>query len=75
LENNDNPQVRPEVFRMMGGEIVTSNSRLTKTFWLVLHQDFDVALQEEIFQQFEQRYRQIDHHDVGGIRMYRFEAN
>jgi mannosyltransferase len=72
LENNDNPQVRPEVIQMMGGEIVDSNSPLTETFWLVLHQDFAIEMQEEIFQEFEQRYTRLDYYDVGGIRMYRY---
>jgi 4-amino-4-deoxy-L-arabinose transferase-like glycosyltransferase len=74
LENNDNPQVRPEVFRMMGGEIVDSTSELTETFWLVLHQDFAIEMQEAIFQRFEQRYTQLGYHNVGGIRMYRYQV-
>ncbi len=72
LENNDNPQIHPEVFRIMGGEIITTTNSLTKTFWLVLHQDFDAEMQEEVFHRFNERYTRLADYNVGGIRMYHY---
>lgn len=72
LEDNDNPQVRPEVFGMMGGEIVAADDPLTGTFWLVLHQDFNVEMQEDLFRRFDERYTRLAGYYIGGIRMYRY---
>jgi len=75
LKDNDNPQVRPEVFRMMGGEIIAADDPLTETFWLVLHQDFNVEMQEDLFHRFDERYTRLAGYNVGGIRMYRYGAS
>jgi len=74
LEDNDNPQVRPDVFRMIGGDIITFADPLSDTFWLVLHQDFDVEKQEAIFQRFDQHYTRLADYTVGGIRMYQYRS-
>jgi hypothetical protein len=75
LEDNDNPQIRPEVFRMMGGEIIAADDPLTETFWLVLHQDFDVEMQEDLFRRFDKRYTRLASYTVGGIRLSRYGAS
>jgi mannosyltransferase len=72
IEGNTNPQVRPELFRLMGGDVITSEDPLTEIFWLVLHQDFEIEEQEAIFQLFESRHQRIASEDVGGIRMYQY---
>jgi len=74
LESNDNPQVHPEVFEMMGGQIITFDDPLTETFWLVLHQDFDAEKQEELFNRFDERYTRLVYYNLGGIRMYHYRA-
>lgn len=74
LESNDNPQVRPEVFEMIGGQIITFDDPLTETFWLVLHQDFDAEKQEELFNRFDARYTRLVYYNLGGVRMYHYRA-
>ncbi len=69
-----NTYVRPDVIRLIGGGIVTPEDRLTDTFWLVQHFDFDRELQEDIFEQFESRYQRLDEIDLGGARYYRYQA-
>lgn len=69
-----NPKVIPEVIELTGGSITTPDEQLNGRFWLVLHFDFDVDLQEEILAEFESRYQRIASEDVGGILMYQYEA-
>ncbi len=70
----DNPQVRPEVIRLMGGEIVPPDQQLAGHFWLVLHQDFEVEEQEEIYNRFVEQYGQLAAHEMEGIRLYHFQG-
>ena len=69
-----NTRVRPEVIRLTGGDIVTPEDGLTGTFWLVQHFDFDRDLQENIFQQFENRYQRIGEIDLEGVRYFHYQA-
>lgn len=71
---NANIDVIPEVIELTGGSITTPDDQLNGRFWLVLHLDFDVDLQEEILAEFESRYDRIASEDVGGILMYQYEA-
>lgn len=70
---NDNPQVRPEVIRLMGGQILDPEDHLQQSFWLVVHQDFEVEEQEQIYLEFESQYEQLSSYDFGGIRIYRYQ--
>lgn len=76
--DDDNPYrnitVIPEVIQLMGGEIVAPEQPMTGTFWLVLHLDFDIELQEDIWQQYERKYERIAVQDIGGILLYRYQA-
>jgi hypothetical protein len=69
-----NPTIIPEVIELTGGTITTPDEELHGRFWLVLHLDFDVELQEEIFAEFESRYERISSENVSGILMYQYEA-
>ena len=69
-----NLRVRPSVIELTGGGILTPEDKLTGTFWLVLHQDFDVALQEDIFQQLEARYTRLDAFNIEGVRLYHYQV-
>lgn len=69
-----NRWVEPAAIELTGGGILTPEDSLTGTFWLILYQDFDVDLQEDIFQQFESRYRQLDSFTVEGVRLYHYQA-
>lgn len=75
LEDNDNPQVRPDVVRLMGGDIITFADPLSETFWLVVHQDFEGEKQESIFHRFDERYIRLAGYELGGIRLYRYRAS
>ena len=74
LEDNTDRQVRPEVIRMMGGQVATFDDPLTETFWLVLHQDYNAARQEDLFGRFDERYVRLVAYNIGGIRLYRYRA-
>jgi mannosyltransferase len=75
LEDNDNPQVRPDVIRLMGGDIITFADPLSETFWLVLHQDFEAEEQEALFHRFDERYTRLAGYEIGGIRLYHYRAS
>ncbi len=70
-----NKYVLPEVIELTGGYIIEPSDTLTGKFWLILYQDFDTALQQDILQQFQKRYQQIDYYEQHNIQMYRFEAS
>lgn len=69
-----NPTIIPEVIELTGGTITTPDEELHGRFWLVLHLDFDIELQQEIFAEFESRYERIASENVSGILMYKYDA-
>ncbi len=75
LEDNNNPQIHPDVFRMMGGEIISADDLPAENFWLVLYQDFNIETQENLFRRFDERYTRLAYYNIGGIRMYRYRAS
>jgi len=72
LKNN---YVLPEVIKLSGGHITEPSDNLVGTFWLILYQDFDIDLQQDILQQFQEQYQQIDYYEQYNIQMYRFQAS
>lgn len=71
---HSNPRVRPDVIRLSGGGIITPETELRATFWLVLHKDFDRELQEEIHSRFEDRYQLLESENVFGVEMYHYRS-
>lgn len=68
----DNPQVRPEVIMLMGGELVYPQFTFNESFWLVLHQDFEVEEQEQILREFDGRYPRLSALTLSGVRFIHF---
>ncbi|MDM8520592.1 glycosyltransferase family 39 protein [Anaerolineales bacterium HSG6] len=70
-----NRQIRPDVFELMGGRVIEADAELPDMFWLVLFQDFNAERQETLFQEYDTRYNRLEAHNIGGIRIYRYQQN